>query len=49
MLGGPMNMEEMKMNKELLKEVSAMKKKAGTSHKAESPNKSVDRNIDIEV
>ena len=49
MLGGPMNMEEMKMNKELLKEVSAMKKKAGTSHKAEYPNKSVDRNIDIEV
>lgn len=49
MLGGPMNMEEIKMNKELLKEVSAMKKKAGTSHKAESPSKSVDRKIDIEV
>ena len=36
-------MEEIKMNKELLKEVSAMKKKAGTSQKAESPSKSVER------
>lgn len=49
-LGGPMNMEEIKMNKELLKEISAMKKKGGernASRMANSPSMD-EKSIDIQ-
>lgn len=44
-IGGPMGIEEIRMNKGLLKEINKMKKEQGLTQRGRSPNK--DPNTDI--